>query len=403
MVLPATPGGSPAAREWQVNVPLTRNNDLPYGFLGRSRILSRTQPARRGLEDDMLSKLADDTVVLTGCGWVTPYAVGTIAEVLRAGAETPAPSPPEGGYWAVPDDFRDRCPEMPKELTRDAGGWLAALAFEHASKDASLDRDTVEAQRIGLVLGCAWAGQLGMIGFANEVREQSARFVSPIHFPQTVGNYIAGALARGYGIRGPNVTLANDVACGLEAVIEGAALLESGVADVVFAGGTDRLSPELAGALAEPQVVPSEGACLFVMERLAHAKARGASFMAAVTPLSDVEVEFAGAGVARKILSTASWPLPGAVVIEHQVGRCFAALGAATVAAAIGAAHGLPVPCAGSADDAAVSVTSLSVEDHLDAEGNVLALAVVDAGAGHLIGVDLRTYPNNGPSWLRAG
>ena len=32
MVPPATPGGSPAAGEWQVNVPLTRNNDLPYGF-----------------------------------------------------------------------------------------------------------------------------------------------------------------------------------------------------------------------------------------------------------------------------------------------------------------------------------------------------------------------------------
>ena len=31
VVLPATPGGLPAAREWQVNVPLTRNNDLPYG------------------------------------------------------------------------------------------------------------------------------------------------------------------------------------------------------------------------------------------------------------------------------------------------------------------------------------------------------------------------------------
>jgi len=29
----ATPGGSPAARERQVNVPLTRNHDLPYGFL----------------------------------------------------------------------------------------------------------------------------------------------------------------------------------------------------------------------------------------------------------------------------------------------------------------------------------------------------------------------------------
>jgi len=33
VVLPAAPGGLPAAREWQVNVPLMRNNDLPDGFL----------------------------------------------------------------------------------------------------------------------------------------------------------------------------------------------------------------------------------------------------------------------------------------------------------------------------------------------------------------------------------
>ena len=33
VVLPATPGGSPAAGQWQVNVPLTRNIDLPYNSL----------------------------------------------------------------------------------------------------------------------------------------------------------------------------------------------------------------------------------------------------------------------------------------------------------------------------------------------------------------------------------
>ena len=46
VVLPATPGGSPAAREWQVNVPLTRNNDLPYGFGAPAD--SVTDPAPRG-------------------------------------------------------------------------------------------------------------------------------------------------------------------------------------------------------------------------------------------------------------------------------------------------------------------------------------------------------------------
>ena len=37
VVLPATPGGSPAARKRQVNIPLTRNNDLPYVFFGARR------------------------------------------------------------------------------------------------------------------------------------------------------------------------------------------------------------------------------------------------------------------------------------------------------------------------------------------------------------------------------
>ena len=50
MVLPATPGGSPAPRERQVNVPLTRNNDLPYGFFGTRRFGHRLG-ANRGGDD----------------------------------------------------------------------------------------------------------------------------------------------------------------------------------------------------------------------------------------------------------------------------------------------------------------------------------------------------------------
>ena len=46
VLLPATPGGSPATREWQVSVPLTRNDDLPYGFLAPAD--SVTDPARPG-------------------------------------------------------------------------------------------------------------------------------------------------------------------------------------------------------------------------------------------------------------------------------------------------------------------------------------------------------------------
>ena len=63
MVLPATPGGSPAAREWQVNVPLTRNAGLwPFSgmldlwLLGRGSLeaqpaLAKTTAASSGISD----------------------------------------------------------------------------------------------------------------------------------------------------------------------------------------------------------------------------------------------------------------------------------------------------------------------------------------------------------------
>ena len=189
------------------------------------------------------------------------------------------------------------------------------------------------------------------------------------------------------------MTLANGVASGLDALVEGAALLASGVADVVFAGGIDRLSRELAGALAEPEVVLSEGACLFVMERADHAQGRGALPLAAVAPSGDAATDEAAWDPDQRILSGAGRRRAGTVMIEHQVGQCFAALGAATVAAAIGAAWGLRVPCVNSSGEAAASATTLAVKDYRDAEGNVPASALVDGGKGHSVGVDLAVMP----------
>ena len=60
MVLPATPGGSPAAGKRQVNIPLTRNNDLPCGFLASAdSVTDPVGPVRLGG-----SGIAVDFVVL---------------------------------------------------------------------------------------------------------------------------------------------------------------------------------------------------------------------------------------------------------------------------------------------------------------------------------------------------
>ena len=83
------------------------------------------------------------------------------------------------------------------------------------------------------------------------------------------------------------------------------------------------------------------------------------------------------------ILSSGSGPHPGAISIEHWTGRCLGAAGAAALAAAIGAANGLQVPLADTADRAVVSIRRI-VPDVLDIQGDTLpALVFADSECAH--------------------
>ena len=334
---------------------------------------------------------ASEPIALTGCSWVTPFAAGSIDTVLNAARRHDGEAAGGAAYWAVQDESPADDLDLAKELRSDKGAWITAVALEHARRTAALRADSVAPHRVGLVLGCALAGQLGMIEFADEVREQTARFVSPIHFPQTVGNYVAGALARAYDIRGPNATLSSGIASGLDAIVEGCQLLHRGVADVVFAGGSDSMSKALALGLAEPGVLLSEGACLFVLERAEHAQQRRAAPLATVTGSAHLSTGGQTAtGAGNGIVSAAGIGRSGAIMIEHWIGRCFAALGAAAAAAAIGAARGSEIPLSGTADPESVSIGCITVPPGPAPAGIVV---VADADHAHVSTVELAVMP----------
>ncbi|MCP4246701.1 MAG: hypothetical protein GY778_06600 [bacterium] len=331
-------------------------------------------------------------VVLTGCGWVTPMAGGTIRDVLSAArAGEPVAASPEG-YAAVADEWPDDFPKPSGELKRNRAAAITAVALEHARRQAGLDAESHDPVRVGLVLGCALAGQGGMIAFADEVRDQTARFVSPIHFPETVGNYVAGALARSYGIRGANLTLSSGVASGLDALIEAHGLLQAGAVDLVFAGGTDVLTKELATGLAQPGAVLSEGACWFTLERADQAAARGAAPLATITRTGlDADARNQALEVPGTIVSNASADQLGSVRIESWIGHCFAALAPAAVAAAIGGAQGLEVPWIVGVDPVRVSSGAVQAITMTQTDGppQARALTVADTGTGHSSAIEL--------------
>ncbi len=197
---------------------------------------------------------SDTEIAICGSGVVTPFDMGSAHEILRKPALVQAKI--DCDYWAVPDEFRARIDGLTNEIKRDRASWIAAGALMAACADrgsscqySGTDLSAYASERIGLVIGCAFAGQLGMIEFADEVRTQSARFVSPIHFPQTVGNYVAGAMARAFKIRGPNLTVAAGEISGLQAIATGCDLLSEGSADIVIAGGVEALSEALVRGL----------------------------------------------------------------------------------------------------------------------------------------------------------
>ena len=295
-----------------------------------------------------MTKTRTDPILITGCGWITPLGAGTFREVLSALCAGDPPTAGDEGYWPVPECLLDTHPHLTKELKHDKGAWMTAIALEAALRDAGIVAEELEVGELGMVLGCALAGQIGMITFAGEVRDQTPRFVSPIHFPQTVGNFITGALARAYNIQGPNVTIASGVGSGLDAILEGCALLDRGEAGVILAGGIDALTPELALGLSEPSGVLSEGACLLTLERASHAADRGGTGLATVVQRArGAERPGLSAGGEDAIWARVNKPnrarKEAIIQIERSVGRCFSVLGPAALAAAIGVALGADV------------------------------------------------------------
>ena len=103
------------------------------------------------------------------------------------------------------------------------------------------------------------------------------------------------------------------------------------------------------------------------------ARITGATSGKPLGPLGDPDSEL--------IVSGAVHCEPGVIRIEHWVGRCLGASGAAAVAAAIGAARGLEVPLVDPGDPSSIVVKSIRRSD-AKAEDDVAAVVFADADDG---------------------
>ena len=179
-------------------------------------------------------------------------------------------------------------------------GCLGVYAANEAMQDAGVaDFLHYGQNRTGVYIGLT---EHGTVETENEIYNLSqfafnTDFWSHHHNPRTVLNNPAGEITMNLGITGPHYSIGGACAAGNAALIQGAQMLKLGEVDMALAGGISEstgsfgifASFKAEGALAVHQdatkacrpfdigrngIVVSEGACVFVLERLDKALAR---------------------------------------------------------------------------------------------------------------------------------
>jgi 3-oxoacyl-[acyl-carrier-protein] synthase II len=180
---------------------------------------------------------------------------------------------------------------------------FALVAAIDAVRDSGIDFSRDDPFRCGVILGSG-------IGGLNEIEEQHQRLlekgpdkVSVFTIPKLMANAASGHVSIQWGLKGPNTAVATACASATNAVGDAMKAIQYGEADVMISGGAESaITPMGLAAFSnmralserndDPQrasrpfdkdrdgFVMSEGAGVFVLEEIEHAKARGARIYA---------------------------------------------------------------------------------------------------------------------------
>ncbi len=186
-------------------------------------------------------------------------------------------------------------------------GAVGIWAANEAVKRSGLEWENVDKSRVGIYIGVTEHGNVETENEIYQIKQfdYDTQFWSHHHNPRTVANNPAGEIALNMGVTGPHYTIGAACAAGNAGIVQGAQMLRLDECDVAIAGGVSEsihtfgifASFKSQGALAhhaDPTkasrpfdqqrngIVVSEGACLYVLERLSDAKARGAEIIAEI-------------------------------------------------------------------------------------------------------------------------
>ena len=252
-------------------------------------------------------------VVVTGLGALTPIG-NTVPEFWNSLISGVSGAAPITKYDTTnfktkfacevknfnPEDFMDK-----KEARKlDPFVHFALAATDEAVKDAGLDFEKFDTNRIGVIWG---SGIGGLKTFFDEVvnyakGDGTPRF-NPFFIPKMILDIAPGHISIKYGLRGPNFSTVSACASSTNALIDSFNYIRLNMADIIVSGGSEAIINEagmggfnamhaLSTRNDDPTTasrpfdkdrdgfVAGEGAGTIILEELEHAKARGAKIYA---------------------------------------------------------------------------------------------------------------------------
>jgi len=137
-----------------------------------------------------------------------------------------------------PEQFMDR-----KDARKlDPFVHFALASTDEAVKDAALDFENLDTNRIGVIWG---SGIGGLKTFSDEVTnfaggDGTPRF-NPFFIPKMILDIAPGHISIKYGLRGPNFSTVSACASSTNALIDAFNYVRLGMADIIISGGSEAI------------------------------------------------------------------------------------------------------------------------------------------------------------------
>jgi beta-ketoacyl-acyl-carrier-protein synthase II len=294
-------------------------------------------------------------VVITGMGAISPLGAsleqtwqGWIAghSGIRRITQFDASALPCQLAGEIPDfkaeDYIER--KEARRLPRSAQ--IALATAIQAARQAGLPDMMPDGERCGVVFGTAIGGADKIDEGIQSIRKNGYDKTNPFVLPGGIPNLSSFLIAHRFQCLGPNSTITTACATGTQAIGEGAEFIRRGIADLVFAGGTEALIQDFAiGGFCSMRALPvnyndrpdaasrpfdlnregfifSEGAAAVVLESLEHALARNATIFAEVAGHASCSDAFHVAALdpeAKGPARAMRWALQDAGIAPEQI------------------------------------------------------------------------------------